>query len=99
MAGQLFSPPERLSCLPERQRLPVVIEMSQVRGSSRIPARATLPSWSEPATLPSGAEMDRASRASAAGLGCIRGTGFAFLFEAGAALLVYGIFQLWHLFR
>jgi hypothetical protein len=43
--------------------------------------------------------MDKASLTSAVGLGCIRGTGFAFLFEASAALLIYGIFQLWHLFR
>jgi hypothetical protein len=83
MAGRLLSPFKGLFSLPERRRVPVVIEMNQHR----------------PATLTSRAEMDKASRASAAGLGCIRGTSFAFLFEAGAALLIYGMFQLWHVFR
>ena len=108
MAGRFFPPAERLFCLPDQEHVPVVIQMSQHRGSARIPVGAalpsrsehsTLPSRSERATLPSRSEMDRASRASAAGLGCIRGTTFAFLFEAGAALLVYGICQLWQLFQ
>jgi hypothetical protein len=43
--------------------------------------------------------MDKASRASAAGLGCVRGTTFALLFEAGAAILIYGICELRHLLR
>jgi hypothetical protein len=90
MAGGLLSSFERLFSLPERRRVPVVIDMNQHGGSARIPARVTLPILTE---------MDRASRADAAGLGCIRGTSFAFLFEAGAALVVYGICQLWHLFR
>jgi hypothetical protein len=51
------------------------------------------------ASFPSRTEMDMASRASAAGLGCIRGTTFALLFEAGAALLIYGICELRHLLR
>lgn len=99
MAGRLLFPLKRLFSLPERRRVPVVIEMNQHSGSARIPVRATLASQSERVTFLSRTELDRASRASAAGLGCIRGTSFAFLFEAGAALVVYGICQLWHLFR
>jgi hypothetical protein len=69
--------------------------MSQHRGPAAIPARAPLPFQNVPSTI----EMDVASRASAAGLGCVRGTSFAFLFEAGTALLVYLIREFWHLFR
>jgi hypothetical protein len=90
MAGRLLSPLVRLFSLPEPGRVPVVIQMSQRRGSARIPVCAHLPSRSE---------MDLASRASAAGLGCIRGTTFAFLFEAGAALVIYAVCQLSRLFR
>ena len=99
MPGRLLSPLERLFSLPERGRGPVVIQISQHRGPARIPARVTLPTQTQCSTLPSRTEMDKASRASAAGLGCVRGTSFAFLFEAGAALVVYGICELWHVLR
>lgn len=33
------------------------------------------------------------------GLGCMRGVRSAFIFEMGAALLVYGVWQLWHIVR
>jgi hypothetical protein len=33
------------------------------------------------------------------GLECARGVGTAFLFEAGMALLAYGIWHIWHLAR
>ena len=95
MPKPLFSPRGRLFSLPERGRVPVVIQMSQHCGSARIPARPPLPFQNVPSTI----EMDMASRASAAGLGCVRGTSFAFLFEAGAALVVYGVCELWRLIR
>ena len=94
MPKPLFSPLGRLFSLPERGRVPVVIQMSQHRGPTRI-ARAPLSFQNVPSTI----EMDVASRASAVGLGCVRGTSFAFLFEAGTALLVYLIREFWHLFR
>jgi len=33
------------------------------------------------------------------GLGCMRGVRSAFIFEMGAALLVYVVWQLWHIVR
>jgi hypothetical protein len=99
MAGRLLSPLEGLFSLPEPGRVPVVIQMSDHRVSATTPACAALSPRTEGATLPFRTDMDKASRSSTAGLGCVRGTSFALLFEAGAALLVYGIFQLWHLFR
>ena len=33
------------------------------------------------------------------GLGCVRGVRSAFLFEFGAAILVYGLWHLWHILR
>jgi hypothetical protein len=99
MAGRLLSPFVGLFSLPERGHGPVVIQSSRHRVPARIAAPATPPFRSEYPTLPSRAEMDMASRASAAGLGCVRGTSFAFLFEAGAGVLIYGVFELWHLLR
>jgi hypothetical protein len=99
MAGRLLSPLVRFFSVPERGRVPVVIQMSQHHGPARIAAPAPFPSLSERAAIPSQTEMDMASRASAAGLGCVRGTSFAFLFEAGAGALIYGVFELWHLLR
>lgn len=99
MPKQLFSPLQRLFSLPERRQVPVVIQMSQRIGPARIPDRAPLPFPNARPPVPCITGMDTAARASAAGLGCIRGTSFALLFEAVAALLVYGICHLWHLFR
>jgi hypothetical protein len=99
MPRQLFSPLERLFSLPERGSAREAIQISQHRESARISACERLPARNERPPYLSTTEMDSASRASAAGLGCVRGTSFALLIEAGAALLVYGILQVWHLFR
>lgn len=45
------------------------------------------------------AECELESEFQARGLGCVRGSIFAVLFEAGAALLIYGLWQAWHLLR
>ncbi len=47
-------------------------------------------------TLPSVAELDGASTASAMGLGCARGATFALVLEGAFGLMIYG---LWHLLR
>jgi hypothetical protein len=99
MGGRLLSPLEGLFSLPEPGRGPVVIQMSDQRVSAAAPACAPFSSRTEGAALPFRIDMDKAPRSRAAALGCIRGTSFAFLFESVAALLVYGIWQLWHLFR
>lgn len=52
-----------------------------------------------PESLPSNGEMNRASRASAMGLGCVRGTTLALLFEGALGLVAYGVWELCHLVR
>ena len=49
--------------------------------------------------LPSNCVIEMESRASAAGLGCVRGMTIALLFEAAAAVVIYGGWQLWHLLQ
>ena len=48
---------------------------------------------------PAECELQSESWFQARGLGFVRGSIFALLFEAGAALAVYGIWQAWHLLR
>ena len=90
MAGRFFPHSERPLSLSDRRSVPVVIEISQYRGSAAMAGRERLSSRSE---------MDLASRYSAMGLGCVRGTTLALLFEAATVLVIYGIWQVCQLFR
>jgi hypothetical protein len=46
--------------------------------------------------VPSNSETEMESRASAVGLGCVRGTAFALTLEAGVGLIVYAIWLFLH---
>lgn len=78
--------------LPSTQRgsFQGVIDISQYCDFANTPAREALPSKS-------GIEME--IRASAEGIGCVRGTALALLFEAAAGVFIYGIWQLCHIVR
>ena len=76
--------------LPVRRPFSGVIEIKGLCDSTRTFASEHIPSRFE---------MDAASRASAMGLGCVRGTTLALLFEAATVLAIYGLWQLWHLLR
>jgi hypothetical protein len=68
-----------------------------------IPGLILIPSYSAKAAaahekaLFSESDMEDADRASAVGLGCVRGTMLLFLFEAAAALAIYFVWHLWRL--
>ena len=49
--------------------------------------------------IPSKNDMEMAARASAVGLGCIRGAVVALTFEAAAGLVIYVVWQVLHLLR
>jgi len=78
--------------LPATQRgsFQDVIDISQYCDFARTSAQDALPSKS-------GIKME--TRASAEGIGCVRGTALALLFEAAAGLFIYGIWQLCHIVR
>ena len=76
--------------LPARRPSSGVIEIKGLCASTRTFA---------PGQLPSTCEMDAASRASAMGMGCVRGTTLALLFEAVTGLAIYGLWRVWHLLR
>ena len=72
---------------------PQILETIQMSGSNlEISASLRAP-------LPSKSTMQKASIASASGLGCVRGTTLALGFEAGLGLGIYALWQLWEFFR
>ena len=80
----------RLLEFPVRRPFSGVIEINGFCDSTRTFA---------PRHLPFKCEMNRASRASAMGLGCVRGTTLGLLFEVATGLVIYGLWQLWHVLR
>ena len=78
----------RVPSQSEPRALAAVIEIGRFCDISRAPFRQALPSKSV---------TERASRASEVGLGCVRGTTLALLFEAVTALGGYGIWRLFQL--
>jgi hypothetical protein len=81
MAAQVFAP-------VVRRPHPAIIEITGFCDSSRT---------STAEHLPSKCVIEMESKASAAGLGCVRGTTIALVFEAVAGLFIYGFWELCHL--
>ncbi len=78
----------RVLAFSRTSTLPGGLEMGRYCDTSTTSAAKPLPS-----------NMVMESRASAAGLGCVRGTTLALTFEAAAAVIIYGVCHLVSLLR
>lgn len=70
---------------------------ASIPGLILIPGYSLKAATAREEALSSESDMEEADRASAVGLGCVRGTMLLFLFEAAAALAIYFAWHLWRL--